>query len=241
MGACNVQEERVGEEFQTARGGYWPYTRKCCVSTHRSLLRRQLDVSGRPPSPPSRCHISTILWDLSSCLRSSSTRSLHQPSVSLNELSLNKLRGLNIALLGRVFLRPLWCLKIVLRNKINRQLSRYLKLTNKNKSVNIGLSDRDHHLTCYAGANTLLCTGRAWNEPNDGRIPSLNVTVEGGGGGSRRDATALTHSRCHWTLLRIRLVDGASVSAAPPTHGGGFAFVSMCVRYPVRSLTPHCD
>lgn len=107
-----------------------------CISTHRSLLRRQLDVSGRPPSPPSRCHISTILWDLSSCLRSSSTRSLHQPSVSLNELSLNKLRGLNIALLGRVFLRPLCCLKIVLRNKINRQKSRYLKLTKKtNQSI----------------------------------------------------------------------------------------------------------
>lgn len=88
MGACNVQEERVGEEFQTARGGYWPWTRKCCISTYCSLLRRQLDVSRRPPSPPSRCHISTILWDLSSCLRSSSLGPPHQPSMSLNELSL---------------------------------------------------------------------------------------------------------------------------------------------------------
>lgn len=39
-------------------------------STYRSLLRRQLEVSLRPPSPPSRCHISKARLDPMFYLRS---------------------------------------------------------------------------------------------------------------------------------------------------------------------------
>lgn len=66
----NAGEEKCGPSLQTSVNNRMP---GLPGSTYRSLLRRQLDVSWRPPSPPSRCHISTIQLDPNFCLRSPSS------------------------------------------------------------------------------------------------------------------------------------------------------------------------
>lgn len=72
LGACNMHQSRAWRRRRPYSKPARSITEHAEVPTHRSLLRRQLEVSGRPPSPSSRCHINTVPWDPNSCLHSSS-------------------------------------------------------------------------------------------------------------------------------------------------------------------------